>query len=75
MSQSKLLGYFFYSVNIAAVAVMLAVLVNMSITVITDWRAIVIAIVSVITVFGFKKINAMWIVLGGAMLGYILNYI
>jgi chromate transporter len=75
MRQSKLLGYFLDSVNIAAVAVMLAVLINMSITAITDWRAIVITIISVIIVFGFKKVNAVWIVLGGAVTGYLLSLI
>ena len=75
MRQSKLLGYFLDSVNIAAVAVMLAVLIDMGIAAITDWRAIVIAILSLGLVFGFKKINAVWIVLGGAVLGYLLNII
>jgi chromate transporter len=75
MRESKLLGYFLDSVNIAAVAVMLAVLINMSITAITDWRAVIIATISVITVFVFKKVNAVWIVFGSAVLGYLLSLI
>lgn len=75
MRQSKLLGYFLDSVNIAAVAVMLAVLINMSITAITDWRAVTIAVISIITVFGFRKVNTVWIVVGGAILGYGLSLI
>jgi chromate transporter len=75
MRESKLIGYFLDSVNIAAVAVMLAVLINMSITAITDWRAVIIATISVITVFVFKKVNAVWIVFGSAVLGYLLSLI
>jgi chromate transporter len=75
MRESKLLGYFLDSVNIAAVAVILAVLINMSITAITDWRAVIIATISVITVFVFKKVNAVWIVFGSAVLGYLLSLI
>ncbi|MDC6350105.1 chromate efflux transporter [Zeaxanthinibacter sp. PT1] len=72
MRQSKLLGYFLDSVNIAAVAVMLAVLFVMGRDTLTDWRAIVIAVISFILTFGLKKVNAMWTVIGGAVLGYLL---
>ncbi|NNF19702.1 MAG: chromate efflux transporter [Flavobacteriaceae bacterium] len=72
MRQSKLLGYFLDSVNIAAVAVMVAVLFVMGRDTLTDWRAIVIASVSLVLTFGLKKVNAMWTVIGGAVLGYLL---
>jgi chromate transporter len=39
---------------------------------ITDWRAIVIAILSGIMVFKYKKINSAIVVAGGALLGFIL---
>jgi chromate transporter len=73
MRQSKILSYFLDSVNIAAVAVMVAVLVEMSKVALTDWRGIVITVVSVTFTFGVKKINAMWIIIVGAVLGYLLN--
>ena len=75
MRQSKLLGYFLDSVNIAAVAVMVAVLFVMGKDTLTDWRAVVIALVSVVLTFGRIKVNAMWLVLGGAIMGYMLSFI
>jgi len=75
MRKSKLLGYFLDSVNIAAVAVMVAVLYEMSKDTLTDWRAIVIALISIILTFGKRKVNAMWIVIGGAVTGFLLSLI
>lgn len=72
MQSSKFLRYFLDSVNVAAVAVMVAVLFEMARDSIVDWRAIVILIFGIFFTFGPKKLNAMWIVLGGAILGYLL---
>lgn len=72
MRKSRLLSFFLDSVNIAAVAVMVAVLVVMGIDTLNDWRAILIAILGFVFTFGFKKANAMWIVLGGSLIGYLL---
>ncbi len=75
MRQSKILGYFLDSVNIAAVAVMAAVLIKMGKDTLTDWRAIVIAILSIGATFGIKKISAVWTVMGGALLGFLFELI
>jgi chromate transporter len=75
MRKSLLLKHFLDAVNVAAVAVMLAVLVVMSIDTLYEWRAIVIAILSFIVAFGFKKVNAMYTVIGGSILGYLLYLI
>lgn len=75
MRKSKILGYFLDSVNVAAVAVMLAVLIEMGRASLIDWRAWVIAALSAFLVFGFKKVNAIWVVLGGAGLGYLLGMV
>ena len=75
MRQSKLLGFFLDSVNVAAVAVMVAVLYEMGKNTLTDWRAILIAVISVAVTFGLKKVHAVWTVLGGALLGYLLSLI
>ncbi len=73
MQKSKVLRYFLDSVNVAAVAVMAGVLIEMSrVVLINDWRAIVIAVISIGVTFGLKKSNAMWTVLGGSILGYLL---
>ncbi len=70
--KSPTLGFFLDSVNIAAVAVIAGVLVSMSIETLTDWRSIVIAILSIAATYFIPKMNAMWAVLGGAILGYLL---
>ena len=66
------LSAFLDAVNIAAVGVIIAVCFEMGRESITDWRSITIAFISMIMVFGFKKINSAFIVLGGAVLGFIL---
>lgn len=73
MRKSKVLGYFLDSVNVAAVAVMLAVLFEMGKDTLTDWPAIAIAVLGVFFTFGPKKVSSVWIVVGGAILGAILK--
>ena len=73
MRQSRILGYFLDSVNVAAVAVMLAVLVSMSVDSLTNWKAILIAGVSLYLTFGLKKSNSMLTVIAGALMGLILQ--
>ncbi|PKV48332.1 chromate transporter [Aquimarina sp. MAR_2010_214] len=75
MRKSKILGYFLDTVNIAAVAIMLSVLFVMSLDALIDWKAISIALVSTSMIFGIKKVNPMWIVLGGSFLGYVLSLV
>lgn len=75
LRKSAFLSYFLDSVNIAAVAVMIAVLFVMSKDTLTDWRGIVIAVISTYLTFGLKKVNAMWIILLGALLGYLFHLI
>jgi len=71
MRQSKILRYFLDSVNIAAVAVMLAVLYLMAKDTLIDWRAIVITMVCGYLTFG-TKISVIWTVIIGAVLGFLL---
>jgi len=71
MRQSKILRYFLDAVNVAAVAVMLAVLIVMAKETLLDWKAIVIALGSVFLVFK-SKISPIWIIILGSVLGYIL---
>ena len=72
MRKSKVLGYFLDSINVAAVAIMLAVLVTMSKQTLVDWQATLIAVVSVVLIFKFKKVSVMWVLIIGAILGYVL---
>ncbi len=72
MRKSKLIGAFLDAINVAAVALILAVCIEMGKDTLTDWRTLGIAIASLITVFYFKKLNSAFIVLGGAIGGYLL---
>ena len=71
MRKSKLLGYFLDSVNVAAVAVMLAVLITMSLATLVDWQSAIIATVSALLILGPKKISVIWVIIIGAVLGYL----
>lgn len=75
LRKSKVLGYFLDSVNVAAVAVMLAVLIKMSWITLVDWKMITIALLSFVTVFYIKKVSSIWIIIGGAVLGYVFSFI
>lgn len=68
---SVLLSTFLDAVNVASVAIIIAVCYQMAKDSITDWRALVIILASLI-IFKFDKINSAFIVLGGGLLGYLL---
>jgi len=72
LRNSKGLSAFLDAVNVASVAIIMAVCYEMGKETITDWRMIFIAVVSGIIVFKFKKINSALIVLSGALLGFLL---
>lgn len=72
LRKSKAMSAFLDAVNVAAVAVILAVAIEMSRDTLTDWRTVLIAIISFAAVFVFKKLNSAFIVIGGAVLGYLL---
>ncbi|EFK33946.1 MULTISPECIES: chromate efflux transporter [Bacteroidota] len=75
MRQSKGLSIFLDAVNVASVAIIAAICLTMGKETITDWRTILIAMISAIVVFKFKKINSAFVVIGGALLGYLFNLI
>jgi len=71
MRKSILLRYFLDSVNVAAVAVMLAVLIVMGRETLIEWQSIAIALIAVF--FTFKtKISTIWTIIVGAVLGFLL---
>lgn len=72
MRKSKMMAVFLDAVNIASVAVIIAVCVEMGKDSLTDWRTIVIAVISLLIVFVFKKLNSAFIVIGGSIAGYLL---
>lgn len=74
LRKHQAISSFLDAVNIAAVAVIVAVCFEMGKDTITDWKTTSIGILSLIAVFSFKKLNSAYIVLGGALLGYVLSY-
>jgi chromate transporter len=64
---------FLDAVNISAVALILAVLINLGRTTLTAWPAWVIAILATVATFRFKLSSA-WVVLGGAVLGWLVSW-
>ncbi|AZI67572.1 chromate efflux transporter [Kaistella daneshvariae] len=75
MRNSKLFSAFLDAVNVASVALIIAVCFDMGKDTISDWRTIVIAILSIIIAFGFRKLNSAFLVLGGSSVGYLLSLI
>lgn len=73
MRKSKTIGYFLDTVNVAAVAIMLAVLLKMGISTLQNWKPILIALIACIMTFGPKKLSSVWVILSGGVLGYLLN--
>lgn len=75
LRSSKIMSAFLDTVNIAAVAIILSVLVEMGKATFSDWRTILIAVLSAIVTFRFRKLNTAFIILGGALAGYLLSQV
>ena len=75
LRESKILSTFLDTINVAAVALIIAVCIEMGIETLTDWRTIIIAVASLTIVFVFKKLNSAFIVLGGAIFGYLITLV
>lgn len=73
MRNSTLFAAFLDAVNVASVAVIIAVSIEMGRDTITDWRTILIAVLSIIIAFGYRKLNSAFVVLGGSIIGYLLT--
>jgi len=73
MRNSKLFSAFLDAVNVASVAIIAAVCFEMGRETITDWRTILISVLSITIAFGFRKLNSAFVVLGGSLAGYLLT--
>ncbi|MBT8244282.1 MAG: chromate efflux transporter [Winogradskyella sp.] len=71
MRKSKILRGFLDSVNVAAVAVMLAVLFVMSKETLVEWQSIIIALLAALLTFK-TKVGTIWTIVIGAVLGFLL---
>lgn len=69
------IAVFLDAVNVASVAIIIAVCYKMGTDSIVDWRSLTIMIISTIAVFKFPKINSAFVVLFGAFAGYLLTQI
>lgn len=72
MRESVWLSAFLDAVNVAAVALMLAVTIQLGIGTLTSWPAWLIAGAAAVGVIAFR-LNAAWLVLGGAVVGWLLS--
>lgn len=75
MRNSKLASAFLDAVNVASVAIIAAICYKIGKETMTDWKTIIIAICSLVIVFGYRKINTALVVLTSAGLGYLLSLI
>lgn len=66
---------FIDAVNVASVALIAWVCANMAKDSITDWRTVLIAVLSAILLLTVKKVNSAFIVVGAAVLGFLLNLV
>lgn len=72
MRSSELFSKFLDAVNAASVAIIASVCYEMAKESIADWKTVFIAMICLAVTFSLKKINSAWIVLIGAIGGYIL---
>jgi len=73
LRKSKIMSAFLDTVNIVSIAIILSVIVEIGRTTQLDWKTITIALISFIVTFYFKKMNAAFIISGGAIAGYCLT--
>lgn len=73
LRKSKIASSFLDSVNISAVAIMTAVVIKMGGEIILDWKAALIALNSLVLVFGVKRLGAVWVIVLGAVAGYLFS--
>ena len=73
LRKSTLMSAFLDAVNMASVAIILAVCVDMGKASISDWKTTLIAIAGFAVCMLFKKLNSAFIIFGGAIAGYLLS--
>ncbi|MFI5136294.1 MAG: chromate efflux transporter [Sphingobacteriales bacterium] len=72
MRGSRLFAAFLNAVNVASIALIVMVCYQMGKDNIANWRPVAIAVASALILFRFKKINSVFIILGGSIAGYLL---
>jgi chromate transporter len=72
LRKSKVMSIFLDTVNMASIALILAICVEMGKTSITDWKTLLIGVIGLMVSLIFKKLNSAFVVLGGSVIGYLL---
>jgi chromate transporter len=72
LRRSPLFSAFIDAVNVASVSIIAAVCFQLGRNAIADWRTATIALISLIVLWFFKRLNSAWIIGGGAVAGYLL---
>ncbi|TKK66184.1 chromate efflux transporter [Ilyomonas limi] len=75
LRKSKIMSAFLDTVNVVSIAIILSVIVEIGKLTLLDWRTILIALFSFIVTFFYKRLNTAFVILGGAVFGYILSLI
>lgn len=73
MRHSTVFAIFLDAVNVASIAIIISICIEMGSETIIDWRTILIAAISMMITFNYRKINSAFIVLGGSIIGFILS--
>ena len=66
---------FLDAVNVASVALVAGMCITMGKAAIADWRTLCITMLSGFILFRFRQLNSVYVVAGGALLGYLLQLI
>lgn len=75
MRRSSWFAAFLDGVNVASIALIATVCIHFARETVTDWRTILIALLSGVVTFGFRRVNTAFVVLGSALLGYLLQLV
>ncbi len=67
-----MLSKFLDAVNASAVGIMVAVTLKLGLEIGAEWQGLVLMGLSVLVAFRFSKISTFWVIIGGALLGYLL---
>ncbi|MCL1472078.1 chromate efflux transporter [Argonema antarcticum] len=74
LRSSKWSAAFLDAVNVSSIALMAVVTAKLAAAILTDWLPMAIALIAAVLAIRFR-INAAWLVLGGALIGWVANFI
>ncbi len=72
LRKSALLSKFLDAVNASAVGIMVAVTFKLGYDLSSEWQSIVLMAVSIFVALKYPKVSAVYVILGGSLLGYLL---